>query len=292
MGDSLKSKNSTRSSARGTSNGNLAPGNRTLSPRADLDSQITASTGPVTSVKDASSWLKKKGWILATEQCSKTKLAQILFTAVLSFKLPPEVDTALRSVAYLICDQGEDDFASSVSAELIDKITNKLSDPIDKLTNSISSANTFLLAASQQQATELLSLQESVKQQNDLTKSLAESSEKLIQSSASRGLTDTAWLLLSASNPTSPHSIHPASLLHTHNSSPAVPKLLHQVSLASKQLLIDYGPLDENEAPWDKSIESQRDLRQLFNQWTDNFTITPVGEDPPPIACDPKRFHL
>jgi hypothetical protein len=64
--------------------------------------QLSASISPVTSVKDAHSWLEKKGWILASEWYSKNKLAEILFSAVLSFKLPTEADTALCSIAFLI----------------------------------------------------------------------------------------------------------------------------------------------------------------------------------------------
>jgi hypothetical protein len=85
---------------------------------------------------------------------------------------------------------GEEDFASLVLAKLINKIANSLSKPIDKLTNSIASANNFLHAALQQQATELLSLQELVKQQNDVIKSLTDSLEKLSQTSSSHSLTN------------------------------------------------------------------------------------------------------
>jgi hypothetical protein len=144
---------------------------------------------------------------------------------------------------------GEEDLTSLISTTLINKIANRLSKLIDKLTESIASANNFLHAVLQQQATELLSLQELVKQQNDLTKSLAESSVKLSQMSTAQGLTDSAWPLLSTANPTAPHTIHPASLLHTHNPSPTAPKLLHWVSLASKQTLIEYGPLKVDETP-------------------------------------------
>jgi hypothetical protein len=257
-------------------------GNRNFSPRADLEAQLNASASPVASAKDACAWLEKKGWVLTSESYSKNKLAEILFSVALSFKLPPDADTAIRSVAHIVRERAEEDLASSLSDKLIDKITNKISEPIDKLLSSVTSAKNFIDAASQQQATELLSLQESVKQHNDLTKSLAESSEKLNQVSTSRSLTNTAWPPLSATNPAPSQTIHPASLLHSHNSSSATPQILQRVSLASKQLLIEYGPLEENETPRDKSIEAQRELRQLFNDWIDNHTATPEGEDPPP----------
>jgi hypothetical protein len=85
-------------------------------PRPNLDSHIAASASPVTSEKEAHSWLEKKGWILTSEHYSKSKLAKILFTVTLSFKLPTKANTALHSVAFLIHDQGEEDFASLVSA--------------------------------------------------------------------------------------------------------------------------------------------------------------------------------
>jgi hypothetical protein len=185
----------------------------------------------------------------------------------------------LCSVTFLIQDQGEEDLASLVSAKLIDKITTSLNDLIDKLSDSVASAKTFLLATSQQQATELLSLQESVKHQSVLTKSLVESAEKLSLTPPLHVPSNSAWPPLPTTSATTPLSIHPASLLHlhTHNPSPTASKLLHRVSLASKQLLIEYGPLDENEAPREKSIEAQRELRQLFNSWLDNPMSTPEG---------------
>src|SRR5712675_1573181 len=98
MGDSSNSRNNPQSTSRGSNNANASPlGNRNFSPQADLDAQIHASSSPVTSAKDVSSWLGKKGWILNSEPCSTIKLADILFSAALSFKLPPEAETAIRS---------------------------------------------------------------------------------------------------------------------------------------------------------------------------------------------------
>jgi hypothetical protein len=102
MEGSSKSKSNPHSSAHGSNNIGLAPGNQALSPRPDLDSQITASVSPVSLVKEAHSWLEKKGWILTSKHYSKSKLAEILFTTALSFKLQPKVDTALRSVVFLL----------------------------------------------------------------------------------------------------------------------------------------------------------------------------------------------
>jgi hypothetical protein len=52
------------------------------------------------------------------------------------------------------------------------------------------------------------------------------------------------------------HSVHPASLMNSCAAPHANPQLLHHVLLASKQLLIKYGPLEENETPREKLINS------------------------------------
>jgi len=285
MGDSTKtkSKNNPRSSSLGSNKNNASSlGNRDFSPRADLEAQILASSSPIASAMDACSWLEKKGWSLSSESYSKNKLSDILFSAALAFNPPPEVDSAIRSVAYLIRDLAEEGLASSVSDKVAEKIVNTLSETINKLSDSVTSAKNFLDATSQQQATELLSLQETSKQHSDLIKSLADSSEKLNQVSNSRNLTDSAWPLLSAVNQSPSQLVHPVLLLHSHNTSHTTPKVLQWVSLASKQLLIEYGPLEENENPREKSVEAQRELRQLFNDWIDDYTIMTEGEDPPP----------
>jgi hypothetical protein len=156
MGDSSKSK--TCSSACGANNSSLAPGTWAFSPRANLVSQLSASASLVTSEKEAHSWLEKKGWILASEQYSKSKLTEILFLVALTFKLLTEANSALHSVAFLIHDLGNEDLTSIISVKLINKITNSLSKPIDKLTDSIAVTNNFLHATLQQQASDLLSL--------------------------------------------------------------------------------------------------------------------------------------
>jgi hypothetical protein len=111
----------------------------------------------------------------------KAKLAEILFSVALSFKLPPEADTAIRSAAYIIWDRSDEELADSLSDKLIDKISIKINQPIDKLLDSVSAAKSFLDATSQQQATELISLQESTKQHNDIAKALADQQTNLIK---------------------------------------------------------------------------------------------------------------
>jgi hypothetical protein len=282
MGDSSKTKNNSRSSSRGSNINASALGNRNLSPRNDLDAQISAATGPVKSAKDACAWLEKKGWLLSSESYSKNKLAEILFSVALSFKLPSEADAAIRSAAYIIRDRAEDELADVLSEKLIDKFTDKINQPIDKLLDSVTAAKSFLDATSQQQASELISLQESAKQHNDIVKALAETTDKLNQPSASRSLNESTWPLLFAANPTPTQAVHPASLLRSHNPASANPQIIQRVSLASKQLLIEYGPLEENVERRNKSIEEQRELRKTFNDWIDKDTTAPEGEIPPP----------
>ena len=104
MGNSTKSKNpQVRSSSHSTSSSNMVPlANQDFYPWPNLDAQIVASPSPVSSAKDSQAWLKKKGWLLNSEDDSARKLADILFSASLSFKLPPEAHMAIRSVAHIL----------------------------------------------------------------------------------------------------------------------------------------------------------------------------------------------
>ena len=108
----------------------------------------------------------------------------------------------------------------------------------------------------QKQAAELLMLQELTKQQSDLTKSQADSSEKISNASNPRNLSETVWPLLQAhSTPTMPQN---GSLLAPHRGNVHVdPKVTQQVTLASKQLLIDYGPLKKGKSSSPKPLRSK-----------------------------------
>ena len=79
-----------------------SPENWDFAPQPNLDAQIAASPSPVSSAKDSRAWLEKKGWLLNSEDVSARKLADILFSAALSFKLPPEANVAIRSVAHIL----------------------------------------------------------------------------------------------------------------------------------------------------------------------------------------------
>ena len=138
-----------------------------------------ASTSPVSLANEAQTWLEKKSWVLSSKSYSKNKLAEILFCISLLFKLPPEADTAIRAVAYLIWDQSDEETSITVTNKIINKIANRLVEPISKLSDSIVVTKSFLDATSQQQASELVLLQESVKLQTNIIKSLTDSLEEI-----------------------------------------------------------------------------------------------------------------
>ena len=64
----------------------------------------------------------------------------------------------------------------------------------------------------------------------------------------------------------------------------ADPKVTQHVALATKQLLIEYGPLEEGEALRPKTLDEQKELRQLFNDWIDTTTASDAVPDQPPPA--------
>ena len=139
MSDSSKKKSAARTSSRSSSSaGNVSPGNRELLSRADVATQLQASPGPVTSTKDARSWLEAKSWILAGEKYTKPKLANILFTIALTQKLTSEASAAIKAVAFLIEDLADQDFSDSLASLITDKVTSQISSSIDNLVEALS----------------------------------------------------------------------------------------------------------------------------------------------------------
>ena len=121
--------------------------------------------------------LEKKGWLLNNENYSKNKFTDILLSASLSFKLPTEADTAIQLVTFLIWDQANE--ILPLLFQIIDKLIDKFKTPIENINESISSTKNFLNTTMQQQASELVSLQELIKQHADLAKFMVNSSEEL-----------------------------------------------------------------------------------------------------------------
>ena len=286
MGDSSRQKTGPRTSSRGSNNSpNTASSQnpRGFSPRADLEAQIAASPSPVSSAKDARSWLESKGWLLTSEDDSKLKLADILLTATLSFKLPAEASATIRSVAFLLRDLADEALASSVTDAIVDKMIDKLSEPLGALNNSVTAAKDFLDATAQKHASELLELQKSVQSQTDSAKALAETLEKLALNPNPRGLPDSAWPPLPSNGQLSSPQAGTGGPIHR-GSMQADPKVAQRVALASKQILLEYGPLDEGEEPFTKSVKAQRDLRQRFNSWFDKKATPDSSEGQVPAA--------
>jgi hypothetical protein len=182
MGDASKPKSNPRSISRGAFGlGASGLSVREIASRADLEAQLLANGGPVSSAKNARSWLKTKGWMLTGERYSKAKLADVLFTVSLTTKLSAEANAAIRAVTYLIEDIVEEELSVSLASKIADKIVHDLSPPIDDFKSSITKAKDFLNATSQKHASELLNLQELTKGNTDLSKSLADTSEKIGQ---------------------------------------------------------------------------------------------------------------
>ena len=87
MGNSSRQKTGPQTNSHGANtiqNNTSSQNTQDFSPRANLKAQITASPSPVTSAKDARSWLESKGWILNSEDNSDSKLSDILLSATIS----------------------------------------------------------------------------------------------------------------------------------------------------------------------------------------------------------------
>ena len=83
----------------------------------------------MSSATDARSWLESKGWILSSEANSGLKLADILFSASLSFKLPAEASTAIQAVAFLLRAHADKFLSTTVTDAIVDKVIDKLNGP-------------------------------------------------------------------------------------------------------------------------------------------------------------------
>ena len=103
-------------------------------------SAVLSATSPITSPIDARKWIETRGYILAGEQYSRPKLADILFTLAVEAKIPADVKNAILAVAFLIEDTAEEDFASSLSSKIISKIDESLS----SINNELDSTKKFL----------------------------------------------------------------------------------------------------------------------------------------------------
>jgi hypothetical protein len=145
----------------------------------------------------------------------------------------------------------------TLASNFVDQVATKLDDTIISLNLTISSAKNFLEATTQQQASNLVSIKETLVQQDGLVKSLTEVVEKSSAVPNPPGLADGNRPPLP--QPGIPLSTGGSAIVAktSHFSSPSNNKILQRVSLASKQVLIDYGPSNPEDPPRDKSIEVQ-----------------------------------
>ena len=100
-------------------------------------------------------------------------------------------------------------------------------------------------------------------------KSLADVTEKVTQCSNPRGLAEATWPQLVGANPLAQRQ-NSLALPPIQGSDQHGPKVAQRVALATKQLLIEYSPLDKGEEPRLNTIEAQREMCQLFNGWIDS----------------------
>jgi hypothetical protein len=197
--------------------------------------------------------------MLNSEENSNAKLSNILFSASLAFKLPPDACTAIRLVAFLLHTHADETLSTTVSNLIIDKMIDKFSKPLSGLNNSITATKMCLDTATQKQALGLLMLQDSVKQQEDLAKSLATSVKKLNHSPNPLGLDDAAWPRLVANSPAASPNGPPGGQTSRGNSQ-TNPKVAQHIALAAKQLLINHGPLEAGEVQHLSTIDAQRNM--------------------------------
>ena len=90
---------------------------------------------------------------------------------------------AIWLFAFLIHEQADKDISSMLPNQIIDKVIDKIKKPVVKLNESITATKSFLNAMTQQQALELVSLQDSIKQHSFIVKTLADSLERFNQTS-------------------------------------------------------------------------------------------------------------
>ena len=255
-----------------------------LLPRSE-SSAVLSATSPITSPIDARKWIETRGYILAGEQYSRPKLADILFTLAVEAKIPADVKNAILAVAFLIEDTAEEDFASSLSSKIISKIDESLS----SINNELDSAKKFLTATTSQQAEATISLQKAVdsftSDVNKLTLASLKATETLDKHQ--QQLSEVDWPRLGASNAGSHTTRNPLNP-NTFSLSPAEAKVQHRVILAAKQIYVAIDPNDEG-GPTSRSIEDQRRLRDNLSNWlTEEVRIESPDFNNPRAICGVK----
>jgi hypothetical protein len=236
--------------------------------QAELKTQLQSTFGPVTCVKDAHAWLNMKGWILAGEKYTKLKLTDILFTVALTQKLSYNASSTIRPVASLIEELAEQDLSASLVNMVADKISSQINSLTDNLATRVASTKEFLNAVTHQQVESTLAFQEYILSNAKSFKSIANTAEKLLDTTSKQS-DNLEWSMLPSSSLATGNSIDPASLIHTTLSTPHIKIWQHTFQVA-KQLLIALGSLDEDTSPVEKSVQNQKMHQDLLNSWFDD----------------------
>jgi hypothetical protein len=249
-------------SARASSRVNQDLSSAQLLPRSEALAAL-AAMGPVSSTKDAYNWVESKGFILAGEQYTKPKLADILFTVAMDAKIPSEVKSAIIAVAFLIEDLSEDDFSASIA----DKIINRIEGTLSNLNTEVGNTEKFLAATSTQQAEATLAFQKAVDTFSGNIDKLTKASDKVVESIGNHQWNppDTNWPQLEPGNVEQATQSNPLNF-RSFALSASQAKVQQCTLLAAKQLYVSTGPKD-NKAPSSRTIEDQRKLRDSFVRW-------------------------
>lgn len=235
-----------------------------LVSRSDAQAMIAAATVPtpiITNSDDAKKWLLKKNWVPEGESLTRLKLADILFN--LATQTNPhtgktvtlEFQSAILSVAYLIEDQAEDDYTSSIGK----KITAKLYESLNNINEVFAKSKEFMDATSTQQASTILSIQEVAAKQSEIVDKLATTTDKITASATAtpRNLQSNEWPSLSNSAPSKPST--PSAQYNPDLTADHI-KIQQRLILSSLQLFFEVDK-DDKAAPRDRSIPAQRKMR-------------------------------
>ena len=197
----------------------------------------------MTNTRDTCSRLETKGRILAGENYTKPKLADILFIVALTHKLPSDTCVTIKVVAFLVKDLADQDFSDSLATLITDKVTLQISSLIDNLATGVATTKEFINVVAHQQAESTLMLKESILSNTETSKAIANMQRNCqtcqlnkLRPSIQNGLCYPAHPHCQKA----PYTLH--QFIHTTLSVPQI-KIQQHILLIAKQLLIELGPL-------------------------------------------------
>lgn len=276
---------------------------KSLPNSTDLETQVQNDACPVKDVVTARRYLDEHSWLLASEQFSREKLANILFAISLEDKsISKDAKSAVRAVAFILLDEFEENFANS----LFNKISDKIAVSIDTATKQIETSANFIKSTSDTQAAETLkvtnaatalqteldkatkvttTLQTSVtaidttidklSSLSKFAETIAESSKKMAQSVEELSKTPPKVTLSPPPNPNTQSSYASIAANGTPQSSPSstfnsntpdyIQRIKNRLALQSKQLYISFEASD-TQAPKDRGGPAAFVLRGKLNE--------------------------